>query len=148
MDREGTRVNFVATCPHCEHDPLSVGEIRIAGAGADIALTCRACGGAAVLTVEETPHHSGDGLANSMTATAHAGAETGEPEQSAMLSKLNEALEHSRNVGTCLEAFVGPGAHAQVVPARALQILAIASSLVDNLDEALATSRDAISSRW
>ena len=86
--------------------------------------------------------------ANPITASAHAGADTGEAVQRAMAEKIDEALEHSRNVGRCLEAFVEPGAHAQNVPPHALQILAIASSLLDNLDEALATSRDSITNGW
>ena len=142
------RVSFVARRPRCKEDPLSVGEIRTVASGADIAVTCRACGRAAALTVVETPHACEDESSKSIPAGTGAGAETGELEQSPLLAKLDEALEHARGVGRCLDAFVEPGAHAQKVPPRALQILAIASSLLDTLDEALATSRNSITNGW
>ena len=123
-----------------------MGQIRTNGAGVDVSLTCRACGATAVLCVVEAPHPSGDELENPVAGTALAGADTGEQVQHAMVETLDEALGHSRNVGACLEAFVESGAHAQDVPAHTLQILAIASSLLDTLDEALATSRNSIAS--
>ena len=148
MGQEATGVQVVARCPHCGHHALSVSELRIAGAGGDIALICRACGDTSVLTVGERSQANGDELPSSITPASGAGADSGGAEQIAMLAKLDEAMEHSRKVGTCLETFVDPAGFAQVVPQRAMQILVIASALLDNFDEALATSREAIRQRW
>lgn len=148
MDQKARCMHFMATCPHCGHHALGVGEIRTVDAGVDISMICRTCGGAAVLRVAETLHTGDDELASFTTMTGQSEPDSRKPEQSRMLSKLDEALEHSRNVGTCLETFIDPNGFAHVAPAHAMQVLAIASSLVDNLDEALATSRDAIRSGW
>ena len=41
----------VAACPSCGHHALQSCEVRTIEAGAELYLTCRSCGGEAVLTI-------------------------------------------------------------------------------------------------
>ena len=59
----------IAICPNCEHHALQIRSVRTVETGAELDLTCRACGEPVVLVIAESPHPSGDDLANTITAT-------------------------------------------------------------------------------
>ena len=115
--------------------------------GAELHLTCRACGEPAVLTIAETAQPGGDELASTVTATIRTRRQrTGHTAKEAMLDRLDEALAHTHATVklTESEAFLEGRIYARATASTLGCLHAISGSMARSLAEHLAATRKAI----